>query len=187
LSGISFVKKVKKNGSLLTISNSLSFIRAPLAFLFLQESPTLRLLAIILAMITDSIDGYVARRSCSTSRFGAILDPAMDKFFVYFAMAVFYLEGRMTPLEMSAMLSRDFFLILYGLLLAMCGRWRDIEFRAIRWGKVTTSLQFIVLIGLTLQISIPWIIYASFLGMGLLAFVELMQVMNPFLKSSQKI
>ncbi len=93
----------------------------------------------------------------------------------------------MTPLEMSAMLSRDFFLILYGLLLAMCGRWRDIEFRAIRWGKVTTSLQFIVLIGLTLQISIPWIIYASFLGMGLLAFVELMQVMNPFLKSSQKI
>ena len=172
---------------MLTISNSLSFIRAPLAFLFLQESTALRLLAILLAMITDSIDGYLARRSRSTSRFGAILDPAMDKFFVYFAMAVFYLEGRMNPLEMSAMLSRDFFLILYGLLMVICGKWRDIIFRAIRWGKVTTSLQFIVLIGLTLQISIPWLVYASFLVMGLLAFVELLQIMNPFWPSSPKI
>ena len=33
-------------------------------------------------MFTDSIDGYIARRSKSVSRFGAILDPAMDKFFV---------------------------------------------------------------------------------------------------------
>jgi len=147
---------------------------------------TLRLVAILLAMITDSIDGYLARRSRSTSRFGAILDPAMDKFFVYFAMAVFYLEGQMSPLEMSAMLSRDFFLILYGLLMVVRGKWRDIIFRAIRWGKVTTSLQFIVLIGLTLQISIPWIIYASFLIMGLLGFVELLQIKNPFWKSSQK-
>jgi CDP-diacylglycerol---glycerol-3-phosphate 3-phosphatidyltransferase len=181
------VQKKKKNSSLLTISNSLSFIRAPLAFLFLQESTSLRLLAIFLAMITDSIDGYIARRCRSASRFGAILDPAMDKFFVYFAMAIFYLEGRITPLEMSAMLSRDFFLILYGFLLVVCGRWRQIEFRAIRWGKVTTSLQFIVLIALTLQIAVPWPIYALFLVMGLLAFVELIQIMNPFSASSQKI
>jgi CDP-diacylglycerol---glycerol-3-phosphate 3-phosphatidyltransferase len=172
---------------LLTISNSLSFIRAPLAFLFLQENTALRLLAIFLAMLTDSIDGYLARRSRSTSRFGAILDPAMDKFFVYFAMAVFYLEGRMNPIEMSAMLSRDFFLVLYGLLMIVCNRWRDIVFRAIRWGKITTALQFIVLIVITLQISVPWLIYASFLVMGLLAFAELIMIMNPFSTSSQKI
>lgn len=177
---------MKKNESLLTISNSLSFIRAPLAFLFLLESTPLRLLAILLAMITDSIDGYLARRSRSTSRFGAILDPAMDKFFVYFAMTVFYLEGHMTPWEVSAMLSRDFFLVVYGLLMVARGRWRQIEFRAIRWGKVTTSLQFIVLIGLVFQISIPWPIYGSFLVMGLLAFAELLQIMNPFSANSQK-
>jgi phosphatidylglycerophosphate synthase len=171
---------------LLTISNSLSFIRAPLAFLFLQENTYLRLLAVFLAMITDSIDGYLARRSRSTSRFGAILDPAMDKFFVYFAMAVFYLEGHMSPLEMSAMLSRDFFLVLYGLLMVLSGRWRDVVFRAIRWGKITTALQLIVLIALTLQISVPWLVYASFFLMGLLAFVELVLIMNPFSTSSQK-
>ena len=78
-----------------TASNSLSFIRAPLAFLFLQENPTLRMLAVLLAMITDMTDGHLARRSQSTSRFGAILDPAMDKFFVYFAMMTLLLENKM--------------------------------------------------------------------------------------------
>lgn len=161
---------------MLTASNSLSFIRAPLAFLFLQESSTLRIIAIVLAMITDSIDGYLARRSRSESRFGAILDPAMDKFFVYFAMTVLFMENKMAPWEMAAMLSRDFFLCLYGFLMAAAGRWKTIVFRAIRWGKVTTALQFIVLIGLALGISFPWYIYVSFIIMGWLAFLELFQV-----------
>lgn len=165
---------------MLTISNTLSFLRAPLAFLFLQDSPALRFLAIVLAMISDSVDGYLARRSRSASRFGAILDPAMDKFFVYFAMTVFYLEGRIGPMVMSAMLSRDFFLLLYGFLMLACGKQRQIEFRAIRWGKITTALQFLVLIALTFGVSIPWMINASFMAMGLFAFVELLQISNPF-------
>jgi CDP-diacylglycerol---glycerol-3-phosphate 3-phosphatidyltransferase len=172
---------------LLNISNSLTLLRAPLAFLFLSESSALRLTAIILAMLTDSIDGYLARRYKSASRFGAILDPAMDKFFVYFAMTVFYLEGRLSPWETSAMLSRDFFLVLYGLLMLMLGNRKQIEFRAIRWGKVTTALQFIVLIALSLQIHVPWIIFASFTLMGLLAFVELLQIRNPFSANLKKI
>lgn len=161
---------------MLTASNSLSLVRAPLAFLFLQESSTLRIIAIILAMITDSIDGYLARRSQSASRFGAILDPTMDKFFVYFAMTVLFMEHKTASWEMAAMLSRDFFLCLYGLLMAAAGRWRTIVFRAIRWGKVTTALQFIVLIGLVLGISFPWYIYISFIIMGWLAFLELFQI-----------
>lgn len=165
---------------MLTISNTLSFARAPLAFLFLQENATLRILAILLAMLTDSIDGYLARRSHSASRFGAILDPAMDKFFVYFGMTIFYLEGKMTSFEVSAMLSRDFCLILYGILIIVFQGWRSIEFRAIRWGKITTSLQFIVLIGLSLQFSIPWIVNSLFLIMGVLAFAELLKIKNPF-------
>lgn len=161
---------------MLTTSNSLSFIRAPLAFLFLQESAALRLLAIVLAMITDSIDGYFARRSQSVSRFGTVLDPAMDKFFVYFAMTVLFTETKIAPWEMAAMLSRDFFLCLYGLLVVTAGRWRTIVFRAIRWGKVTTALQFITLMGLVLDIAFPWYVYGSFIVMGWLAFLELFQV-----------
>ncbi len=170
----------------MTISNSLSFIRAPLAFLFLIESPVIRICAILLAMITDSVDGYLARRSQSTSRFGAILDPAMDKFFVYFALVVFYCEGHISPLEMSAMLSRDMFLVVYGFLMIVCGRWHQVVFRAIRWGKITTALQFIVLIALTLQMPIFWMINASFFIMGVLAFSELLQIGRPFSRPTAK-
>ena len=165
---------------MLTISNSLSFLRSPLAFLFLQENPSLRLLAIILAMLTDSIDGYLARRYRSTSRFGAILDPTMDKFFVYFALAAFYFEGRVGPIETIAMLSMDFFLVLYGLFMTAFRRWDRIEFRAIRWGKATTALQFAVLMGLAAGAVFPWAIFAAFIDMGLLAFAELLQIHNPF-------
>lgn len=164
---------------MITLSNSLSFVRAPLAFLFLQESYTLRLLAICLAMITDSIDGYLARRSQSTSRFGAVLDPAMDKFFVYFALTVLFLEKKIVSWEVAAMLSRDFFLCLYGIVMLLSKRWKTVVFRAIRWGKITTALQFIVLIGLTMGLSFSWMTYATFILMGALAFIELFQIPEP--------
>lgn len=160
---------------MITISNSLSFLRAPLAFAFLLANPLLRLAAIFLAMLTDCVDGYLARRSQSASRFGAILDPAMDKFFVYFGLTVLFLEGTISPWETVAMLSRDFFLCVYGLFMLTTGRWKSVIFRAIRWGKVTTALQFIILMGLSLSISFPWYIYASLFIMGGLAFYELFQ------------
>lgn len=163
-----------------TLSNGLSFLRAPLALLFLQENATLRLLAIFLAMATDSIDGYLARRNRSVTRFGAILDPTMDKFFVYFALAAFYLEGRIGGPEAIAMLSRDVFLILYGFFMTVFRQWGKIEFRAIRWGKATTALQFAVLMGLAAQAVFPWALFTAFVAMGFLAFVELLQIHNPF-------
>lgn len=161
---------------MITLSNGLSFFRAPLALLFLQENPNLRFVAILLAMITDSIDGYLARKYQSTSRFGAILDPAMDKFFVYFALSILFFEGRLGPYELIAMLSRDFFLCLYGLWILISGRWKSLVFRAIRWGKVTTALQFVVLMGLTFSFNFSWVIYTSFVLMGWLAFLELFEL-----------
>ncbi len=160
---------------MITVSNSLSFLRAPLSFLFLQASPSIRVLAVALAMLTDCIDGYLARRTQSTSRFGAILDPAMDKFFVYFALSALCLEGHIALWEVAAMLSRDAFLCVYGALMWAAGRWNRIVFRAIRWGKVTTALQFVVLIGLVLNVSFPWYLYTTFFCLGALAFFELLQ------------
>src|SRR5579863_8478989 len=99
---------------MLSLSNSLSFLRAPLAFLFLTESPALRVTAILLAMLTDCIDGYLARRRLTVTKFGAILDPAMDKFFVFFALTILLFEGQLHIWQAIAMVSRDFFLIAFG-------------------------------------------------------------------------
>lgn len=159
----------------MNLSNSLSLLRAPLAFLFLLENPMLRMVAIILAMITDSIDGYLARRYHATSRLGAILDPAMDKFFVTFALLVFLGEEKLKLWELTAMLSRDVALCLFGIYLSLSGYWQSYEFRSIRWGKITTALQFFVLIGLTFGLRFPWYLYSTFIVFGILALYELLQ------------
>jgi CDP-diacylglycerol---glycerol-3-phosphate 3-phosphatidyltransferase len=160
---------------MLSLSNSLSFLRAPLAFLFLIEDVSFRILAILLAMLTDSIDGYLARKRQAVTRFGAILDPAMDKFFVLFALCVMFMEAKLELWQGCAMLSRDFSLCLFGLYLSLSGYWESYKCAAIRWGKVTTALQFIVLIGLTLGVQFSSYFYCIFILFGILAFIELWQ------------
>lgn len=162
---------------MLTLSNTLSFLRAPLALAFLLENPVIRLFAILIAAFTDSIDGYLARRSKSTSKFGAVLDPAMDKFFVYFVLIVLLLEGRILPWEALAMLSRDFFLCIFGAYLFVAGKWQGYEVKAIRWGKITTALQFLILSSIAIHLPFPWYIYLSFILFGALAFLELCQTL----------
>ena len=93
---------------MLSLSNSLSFLRAPLAFLFLIDNTPCRLVAIFLAMLTDSIDGYLARRRRTATQFGAILDPAMDKFFVFFALTGLFLESKLALWQGCAIVARDF-------------------------------------------------------------------------------
>jgi CDP-diacylglycerol--glycerol-3-phosphate 3-phosphatidyltransferase len=161
---------------MLSLSNSLSLLRAPLAFLFLVENTAFRIAAILLAMLTDSIDGYLARRRKAVTRLGAILDPAMDKFFVFFTLGVLFFEGHLEIWQACAMISRDFFLCVFGLYLSVTGYWENYQFTAIRWGKVTTALQFLVLVGLTLGIAFPSYLYGIFVLFGLLAFIELWQI-----------
>ena len=161
---------------MLSLSNSLSFLRAPLAFLFLIENTTFRIVAILLAMLTDSIDGHLARKRKAVTRFGAILDPAMDKFFVLFALSVFFAEGRLELWQGCSMISRDFFVCAFGIYLSLSGYWESYKVTAIRWGKVSTAFQFLVLIGLTLGFKFSNYLYFVFILFGMLAFVELWQM-----------
>lgn len=161
---------------MLSLSNGLSLLRAPLAFLFLLESTSLRITAILLAMLTDSIDGYLARKRKSVTRLGAILDPAMDKFFVFFALTMLTIEGKLQIWQACSMISRDFFLCLFGIYLSWVSQWHTYQFRSIRWGKITTALQFLVLIGITLGFSFSPYFYGVFILFGLLAFLELYEI-----------
>lgn len=154
--------------------NSLSLLRAPLALLFIIESIPLRAFVILLAMFTDYIDGYLARRYRYTSRFGAILDPMMDKFFVYTALAVLSSDQRIKPWEITAMLSRDISLLIYLFYLWVKGAWKAFEFKSIRWGKITTATQFLTLLTLVFHFFIPSYFYFIFVLFGVLAFFELL-------------
>lgn len=155
--------------------NSLSFLRAPLALLFIIDSTILRVSVVLLAMLTDFIDGYLARRYRYTSQFGAILDPIMDKFFVYIALSVLVFENHIELWQAGTMLTRDCFLFIFMLYLGVTGNWKTFQLRSIRWGKVTTASQFCILIGIVLQLAIPDFLYLFFILFGFLAFIELIQ------------
>ncbi len=158
---------------MLNLSNVLSLSRAAFALAFLQENPLIRLTAIALAMISDFLDGYLARRQRTTSQFGAILDPIMDKFFVFFAGGVFYLEGKLSTWELGTLLSRDISLCLFGLYLGVVKGWKGYECKAIWWGKITTVAQFALLTGLTINFVFPRFVYFIFVLMAAFAFIEL--------------
>ncbi len=156
-----------------SLSNALSLLRAPLALLFISDSTFLRLLAILLAMGTDALDGFLARRRRSATQFGAILDPTMDKLFVCIAIGVLLFESQLRPWQAVLMLARDFALCLFGVYLTLFNKWQSCQFRAIRWGKATTALQFIILIFFTLKISVPSFVYWIFILFAALALHEL--------------
>jgi CDP-diacylglycerol---glycerol-3-phosphate 3-phosphatidyltransferase len=168
-----------------TPSNILSCIRGPLAFLFIIDSPFYRTLAICLAMITDSLDGYLARKLRTTSQLGAVLDPIMDKFFVCFIIGIFLFEGSLLPWQAAAFLSRDMAVLIFGLYLTWKGKWPQVRFRSIWSGKITTTLQFLVLLCLTFRVVIPSFVYFCFMILGLLALIEL-YVTEPSFSSMPK-
>lgn len=161
---------------MLNPSNSLSLLRAPLALLFLFDNVTVRLVAVIVAMITDFTDGFLARRFKYSSKLGAILDPLMDKFFVFFVLGVFLVEDKLTVTHSILMISRDIFLVLFGLYLAMRGQLKAIKFRSVRWGKISTTLQFAIIILLTLGFTVPYYVYWLFILFGIFVFIELIKI-----------
>lgn len=158
---------------MLNFSNVLSLSRAAFALIFLQNNIFFRLLAILGAMISDFLDGYLARKQKTASQFGAILDPIMDKFFVFFAGGILFLEQKITIGELAALLSRDFSLCLFGIYLLSVRGWKGYECKAIFWGKITTAFQFLFLIGITMGLIFPSYLYLLFVLMATFAFFEL--------------
>lgn len=159
--------------SICTPSNLLSFLRIPLAFVLIIDNPLYRTLAILLAMMTDSLDGYLARRFRMISQFGTFLDPFTDKFFVFFAMGIYLLEGYLQTWQLVALVSRDIAVLVFTFYLGLKGSWSNFPVQSIWCGKLTTLLQFLVLLALTFHYHLPWYAFISFIVLGALVFFEL--------------
>jgi CDP-diacylglycerol--glycerol-3-phosphate 3-phosphatidyltransferase len=156
-----------------TLPNLLSLMRMPLALLFFQENPVWRGVAIILAMLTDGLDGYLARKYHQISRVGTLLDPFTDKLFVLIALAVLLQEQRLQLWQAVAFMSRDVAVMLFGIYLAISQRITNYTVRAIWWGKITTAMQFVALLVLVYHGPIPSYWYYLFILCGVLAYQEL--------------
>ena len=145
-----------------SIPNILSCSRLALAAGFVASSATETQVGIIgAAAVSDFLDGWFARRVKATSRFGAMLDPIADRFFVLTVVATMLYAGRINTHEYFVMITRDI-MTAVGFLVARVVPWlRRVTFQARMSGKVVTVLQMITLAALLLTPAIaPWLIAA---------------------------
>jgi CDP-diacylglycerol--glycerol-3-phosphate 3-phosphatidyltransferase/cardiolipin synthase len=104
-----------------------------------------RLLVIAAAGVTDFLDGYLARRRGSSSKWGALIDPIADRFFVFTAVCALLFDGVIGTWQYAILISRDF-MTAVGFLTARVIPWlRKIRFKSRMSGKVVTVLQLATL------------------------------------------
>lgn len=156
-----------------TVPNLLSLSRIPLALFFAVGSPWQRGVAVLLAAATDFLDGYWARRFCADSPLGRLIDPLVDKFFVFCCMAALLREKTMDPFQAAAFLTRDTLLLLFGLQSLIFGYWNRCRLRSIWWGKVFTTLQFALLLSFVILGSLPHLAFWPLVALGPLFYLEL--------------
>lgn len=137
--------------ALLTIPNVISLSRLVLAAAFVAApDPRARVLLIVLASISDFLDGWMARRSGETTRWGALIDPIADRAFVFTAICVYLAEGAVTRGQFFVFLARDIATAL-GFLVARLVSWlRPVEFKARMSGKIVTVFQLALLLAVPL-------------------------------------
>jgi phosphatidylglycerophosphate synthase len=117
-----------------------------LAVLFVPAGRAGRIALICLAGATDFLDGWLARRTHTTTRWGALVDPISDRVFVLVAIVVYVLNAELSVVEALLLLSRDLATALGFFVARAVPSLRAVEFKARYPGKIVTVLQLVTLI-----------------------------------------
>ena len=137
--------------ALYNVPNAISMSRVVMAVLFLWATWDERVVLIVLAGVTDFLDGWIARRQKVVSRWGALIDPLSDRMFVFTAICVYLFLGVIETWQYFAFLLRDIMTAVGFVVAKAMPSLRVVDFRA-RWsGKVVTVLQIIVLLVVPLR------------------------------------
>src|SRR2546427_329992 len=127
-----------------TWADVLTALRVPLAVAFpFVHHPGAQLAVVAVVAATDFFDGMLARRFGS-SRAGAVLDPVADKLFMAAAFLTVARSGRLHPVEIVGVLTRDIVAAL-----AFLGVWigrRPAALPARAGGKAVTVCQLLTLV-----------------------------------------
>lgn len=136
--------------TVLTLSR---IVLIPVFVFTVYPHPLLGTLVFAIASLTDSLDGYFARRSGEVTKFGIILDPIADKFLIISALIVLVDMERLSAWIAITLIVRDF--LVTGLRVVALSK--DIIIPAELGGKLKTTLQISAILCLILMRSITFI------------------------------
>lgn len=130
------------------VPNVLSLSRVVLAVLFVPAGRNGRVALICIAAATDFLDGWLARRTHTATRWGALLDPFADRIFVVVAVVMYVVEGGLSVVQGLLLLPRDIATALAFFVARAVPSLQRVEFKARYPGKIVTVLQLVTLIAL---------------------------------------
>jgi cardiolipin synthase (CMP-forming) len=124
-----------------------SWIRLPLAVCFplVMDRPALAVAVLLIAGLSDVLDGWVARRTGLATATGALLDPIVDKLFVLTVAASLLLSGRLSPIGVLLLSTRECVELPLAVWYASSAKARTksaATAQANLGGKLATTLQF---------------------------------------------
>ena len=134
------------------LPNALSLSRLLLAVLFIPAGRATRIALILVAAATDFLDGWLARRTNTTTRWGALVDPIADRIFVLVAIVTYVLNAQLSAVDALLLLSRDIATAVGFFVARLVPRLRVVEFKARFPGKVVTVLQLVTLLALVVGV-----------------------------------
>ncbi len=145
------------NGWMKYIPNMLSFLRLLMVGVFLyffKRSQYYAALGVyILAILTDMLDGYLARRNGWITDLGKILDPLADKLMLITALICFYLQGWIPLWLLAIVMGKETIMIIGGAFLLK----KDVVVFADWFGKFATGFFNAGVITTLLKRFWPWI------------------------------
>ncbi|MBI1953336.1 MAG: CDP-alcohol phosphatidyltransferase family protein [Candidatus Omnitrophica bacterium] len=183
----------------MSLANKLSLFRILLVPLFVlcliyyrpAQREYLRYLALalfVVGVVTDAVDGYIARAEHQATKLGAILDPAADKLLLVTAFLSLSLIStlpdsmRLPPWVPIVVLSRDLIIVCGWLLIVLVTG--DLQAQPSRLGKVTTFLQMLTIVSVLLVWPLSRYILWTAMGFTVLSGVGYLRRGNRILNFS---
>ncbi len=133
-------------GRVLTVPNQLTILRLgflPFFIIFIKYDRYAWALAIlIVAAVTDGLDGLLARQLDQKTSLGAYLDPIADKLLLSSSFFVLALKGKINWWLTILVLSRDVLILTTAVVILLVVGYRP--FPPSIYGKLTTAVQILL-------------------------------------------
>jgi cardiolipin synthase len=134
---------------MMNLPNTLTIMRFFLIPLFVyiyfanfEHSMLLAFLTLMMAGLTDILDGYLARTRKQITPIGIMLDPLADKLLMLAVVVTFLVSGRITWLAAGTLLFRDLGMIIGSAVFHLRGK-KTVPANIL--GKINTALYYVVI------------------------------------------